>query len=163
MSSSNGKDNSGPARTRYWLKHDKPARGIQSLPNMQKRIRASDYSLLQSIVSLGQRSDAAVRYAKPSDLVRNRAFVEHQQKLHGALGRLARIQRGSPHSRDQVAVNKTTGVYTMATGSTQIPHRAELDGLKSAFKTLDVKHYPPCGKVARCRLYDGHIGDCKEE
>lgn len=142
MSSANGKDNSGPSRSKYWLKHDKPLRKIVSMPGMQKRIRASDYSLLQIIVDLGERSDSAIRYAKPSDLVRNRAYVEHQQKLNGALGRLARLSIG-----------------------VTVPHRAELAALKSAFKTLDI-HYEPCGKRSktnRCKLGDGHINDCKDE
>jgi len=136
MSSSNGKDNSGPARNRYWLKHEKPVRKIDSRPAMQRRIRAGEFTLLQTIANLGNQSDVAVLRNKPSDLLRNRAFVEHQQKLRGAIGRLAKLQRGSGFATDQVA--RVKGVYVMATGSAgSIPHRAEMTALKTAFQTWE--------------------------
>lgn len=164
MSAPNGKQNDGPARSRYWLKHDKPARLLTSPPNMQKRIRASEYTLLQQIADLGSQSDVAVLRNKPNDLVRNRAFAEHQQKLRGQIDRLA-VVRTSLHASDAVTRRKIDGVPVFATGSARIPHRAELDGLKSAFKTLDI-HYEPCGKrtaLNRCTLSNGHINDCREE
>lgn len=162
MSSSNGKQNNGPARLRYWRKHDKPTRKIDKLPGMQKRIRHDEYTLIQQIADFGSQSDVTVLKMRPADLQRNRAFVEHQQKLDGQIERLARTVFGSAHTHDQVTSRRVDGVYAMATGSTRIPHRAELDGLRSAFKTLDVRHYPPCSKVQRCSLYDKHVGPCKE-
>ena len=110
MSSSNGKDNSGPARTRYWSRHEKPGHKVTKRAGMQKWLRASDYTLMATIADLGSKSDVAVLRMASADLTRNRAFNEHQQKLRGAIQRLKRL------------------------GSiAKIPHRAELAIFKSAF------------------------------
>lgn len=163
MSSPNGKSNAGPARDRYWRKHDKPARKLQSPPNMQKRIRASEFTLMQTIADLGAQSDLTVLRMKGGDLLRNRAFVEHSAKLSGAIGRLAQRKYAIARGHDQVA--SVDGLFVVAVGSARIPHRAELDAQRSAFKTLDL-HYEPCGKRSKtnkCKLGNGHINDCKEQ
>lgn len=116
MSSANGKDNSGPARTRYWLKHEKPVSKIRTLPGMQKRIRKSDFSLLHTIATLGRMSDLTVIKMKSEDLTRNRAWAEHRQKLRGAIDRLRKSGR--------VPI---------------IPYRAELEIFKTAFQTTETR------------------------
>lgn len=98
MSSPNGKDNSGPARTRYWLHHDKPTTKIRKLKNMQKRMAAEDLTITQRVADLGARSDVAVLRMKPEDLTRNRAFVQHQQRLRSAIARLPQdVFKPLPH------------------------------------------------------------------
>lgn len=113
MSSPNGKDNSGPARVRYWTRHDKPSKPLYSMPGMQKRLHASERDLLQVVADLGTTSDAAVLKMRAEDLQHNRAFVEHQQRLRGAL---TRLRRGFSFGK--------------------IPQRAESVRLKSAFLSM---------------------------
>lgn len=136
MSSPNGKDNSGPARTRYWMKHPKPTRKLTKVAGMQKRLRASEYTLMQTVADLGAKSDVAVLRNRPTDLMHNRAFAEHQQKLSGALDRLGRVTRRSSQGQDQVACRKAECVMA-SNGYVRIPHRAEQAALKSAFQTWE--------------------------
>lgn len=118
-------------------KSDTPNRH-RLVAGMVKRIRQSDASLLQRIADLGNQSDVAVLRNKPADLLRNRAFAEHQQKLRGAIHRLANVQRGNVRKKhDEVAMRKD--VYTMSNGDWigDLPHRAAVTTLKTAFQTWE--------------------------
>lgn len=142
-------------------KSEAPNRHVK-IAGLQRRLRRSEQSLIQVVADVARQSDAMVAQIKRNDLLRNRAFVEHEQKLRGGLDRLARRVRGDVRKHDEVTLDRQS-VYTMATGRiAALPHRAEVERLRSAFKTLDI-HYEPCGKVKRCKLSDNHIGECKEE
>lgn len=112
MSSSNGKDNSGPARERYWKKHDKPTHGITKKLGYVRRVRRM--SILQTIHDLGNASDVAVLRNRPEGLYLNRAFNEHQQKLNGAISRFRKRRAWS-----------------------SLPYRVENLALASAFKRVE--------------------------
>ena len=102
------------ARVKYWRLHEQPVTKIPKRTGVQRRLRASDYSLMQTIAELGSKSDVAVAKLKTEELTRNRAFAEHQQKLRGAIQRLRR-----------------TGAIPF------IPHRVELLRLKAAFQVTE--------------------------
>ena len=102
------------SRTKYWRLHEQPLNKMAKKPGFQRRLRASDFSLAQTIAELGSTSDVAVAKLKTEELTRNRAFAEHQQKLRGAIERLRRI-----------------GTIPF------IPHRVELLRLKAAFQVTE--------------------------
>ena len=102
------------ARVKYWRLHEQPTHKIPKRAGFQRRLRASDYCLIQTIAELGSKSDVAVAKLKTEELTRNRAFAEHQQKLRGAIERLKRV------------------------GSIPfIPHRVDLLRLKAAFQVTE--------------------------
>ena len=78
------------ARAKYWTMHEKPLRKKQRGTGLEHRLRRDDASILQGIHTLGSKSDSVVLKEKPADLVRNLAFVQHQQKLRGAIKRYAK-------------------------------------------------------------------------
>jgi hypothetical protein len=127
----------GGARAAYWTTHEKPAKKKRRGTGLEHRLRKDDASLLQKIHALGSKSDSVVLREKPEDLVRNLAFVQHQQKLSGAIKRLAKVQRGSAFAHDPVASVK--GVYVMANGdwSHSLPKRVETIVQKTAFVTTE--------------------------
>lgn len=102
------------SRTKYWRLHEQPLHKIAKKPGFQRRLRKSDFSLMQTTAELGNKSDVAVVKLKAEDLTRNRAFAEHQQKLRGAIQRL-----------------RKSGLVP------NIPHRVELLRFKSAFQTTE--------------------------
>lgn len=126
---------------RYWSLHGgKPAiKRHFNDPGMKRRLALKN--VLDTVWTLGSVSDVAViKSVRAGDLIRNLAFVIHQSRLSGSLARL-----------------KQQNAYSL-----KLPVKAESEGLRAAFKSLDYKHIS-CTKVKRCKLYDGHIGDCKGE
>ena len=83
-------------RSRYWSLHELPTKKISHVPNMQKRLAAESMSIVSVVAELGARSDVTVLKMRPADLVMNRAFAEHQQKLSGALHRLRKHSPWTP-------------------------------------------------------------------
>lgn len=83
----------------------------KKLQDLKRNAWRDDTSLLQQVHDLGGMSDAAVIKNKAADLLRNRAFAEHQQKLWGAIDRLADLRRGGLGSSDAVA--RVNGVRTV--------------------------------------------------
>jgi hypothetical protein len=107
-----GKVHSG-ARAEYWTLHEKPTKKKRRGTGLEHRLRKDDASLLQKIHTLGAKSDSVVIREKPENLVRNLAFVQHQQKLYGAIRRFAKS--GWPHSlpkRVEAIVQRTAFVTT---------------------------------------------------
>jgi len=107
-----GKGHSG-ARAEYWSLHDKPTKKKRRGTGLEHRLRRDDASLLQKIHALGEKSDFVVIKEKPENLVRNLAFVQHQQKLYGAIQRYARS--GWPQAlpkRVETIIQKTAFVTT---------------------------------------------------
>lgn len=88
-----------PSRERYWFKHGKPTVKILKTTGYAKRLRREEGSVVQQVADLGSRSDVAVLKMAPADLVHNRAFAEHQQKLRGAIGRFRRVAAWQPFPR----------------------------------------------------------------
>lgn len=83
-------------RSRYWNTHEMPTRKILKVPAMQKRLHAESVSLTSIVAELGSRSDVAVLKMRPAELVHNRAFAEHQQRLNGAIQRFAKHEAWKP-------------------------------------------------------------------
>lgn len=95
-------------RARYWSKHTPPTAKKRCGTGLEYRLRGDDASLLQKIHTLGAKSDSVVIREKAEDLVRNRAFAEHQQKLYGAIKRYAKIGwPGALPKRVEALVQKT--------------------------------------------------------
>ena len=116
-------------------KSDSPNRH-HKVPGLVKRLRQGEFNLAATVARLGAVSDVTVLKEKAADLVRNRAFAEHQQKLRGAIGRLADLQIGVRRKKhDQVALVK--GVYKMASGEIRkIPVKLQLAAQRAAFVTV---------------------------
>jgi hypothetical protein len=80
-----------PKLTKAEPKSETPNRH-RKVPGMFKRLRRQ--TILDRVCRLGEMSDVAViKTARREDLVRNLAFVIHQQKLFGALDRLGQLRR----------------------------------------------------------------------
>lgn len=102
------------SRGEYWTLHEKPTHKKRRGTGLEHRLRRDDGSLLQLLHDLGSKSDLAVLKEKPQDLVRNLAFVQHQQKLFGMIRRYAKA--GWPGS---------------------LPKRVEALAQRNAFMTLE--------------------------
>ena len=124
-------------RAKYWSTHKQPEKKKRCGTGLEYRLRGDDASLLQKIHTLGAMSDSVVIREKPENLVRNLAFVQHQQKLNGAIARLAQVQRGGAFARDAVAA--VDGVYVMAQGDWPgpLPKRVETLTQRTAFITTE--------------------------
>lgn len=124
-------------RAKYWSKNPTPTKKKRCGTGLEYRLRRDDAALLQKIHTLGAKSDSVVIREKAEDLVRNRAFAEHQQKLRGAIERLAKVQHGSNFARDSVAA--VEGVYIMANGDWvgSLPKRVDALIQKTAFITTE--------------------------
>lgn len=101
-----------PARGRYWQYHEKPGKVKNGGTGMERRLRKDDGSLLQLVYELGNKSDLVVLREKPEDLIRNLAFVQHQQRLQGALVRLAKTSPWGPMPRRVVALLQRSAFVT---------------------------------------------------
>lgn len=98
-------------RAKYWSKHTPPAVKKRCGTGLEYRLRGDDASLLQKIHTLGATSDSVVIREKPENLIRNLAFVQHQQKLSGAIGRYAKAGwPGALPKRVEALVQKTAFV-----------------------------------------------------
>jgi len=106
-----GKNHSG-ARAEYWSLHDKPTKKKRRGTGLEHRLRRDDASLLQRIHSLGSKSDSVVIQEKPENLVRNLAFVQHQQKLYGAIKRYAKLSWPMIPKRVETIIQKTAFTTT---------------------------------------------------
>jgi hypothetical protein len=95
------------SRAEYWTLHEKPMRKKQRGTGLEHRLRRDDGSLLQRIHTLGEKSDSVVLREKPQDLVRNLAFVQHQQKLYGLIRRFAKQGQKALPKRVEAIVHKT--------------------------------------------------------
>ena len=74
--------------TRYWNRHELPKHKIAKRTSMHRRMAIT--AILERTVSLCNESDVLIATIRSPDLVRNRAFIQHEQKRHGALERLRR-------------------------------------------------------------------------
>jgi hypothetical protein len=106
-----GKSHSG-ARAEYWALHEKPVKKLRRGTGLEHRLRRDDASLLQKIHTLGAKSDSVVIQEKPENLVRNLAFVQHQQKLFGAIKRYAKLSWPMIPKRVEAIIQKTAFVTT---------------------------------------------------
>ena len=74
---------STPKRERYWERHG-------GRPDKVHRKAGNVLNILATVAALGSMSDTTVAQERAENLVRNLAFVEHEQRLRGALARLKR-------------------------------------------------------------------------
>lgn len=96
------------ARAKYWSTHEQPIKKKRCGTGLEYRLRGDDASLLQKIHTLGAKSDSVVIREKAENLVRNLAFVQHQQKLYGAIKRYAKTGwPGALPKRVEALVQKT--------------------------------------------------------
>ena len=100
------------ARGAYWTLHEKPSKKKQRGTGLEHRLRKDDASLLQKIHTLGAKSDSVVLKEKAENLIRNLAFVQHQQKLYGAIKRYAKAGWPQLPKRVELIVFKTAFVTT---------------------------------------------------
>jgi hypothetical protein len=110
LQSSRGKV--GGARARYWALHEKPVKKKHRGTGLEHRLRKDDGSLLQRIHTLGSKSDSVVLHEKPENLIRNLAFVQHQQKLYGAIRRYAKAGWPALPKRVEALIQRTAFVTT---------------------------------------------------
>jgi len=107
----------------------------RKVPGMVKRLRRS--GILGRVIELGRMSDATIaQHGKSEGIYRDRAFREHQQRLFGAIDRLAGL-RYAPSNRgtDKVAVVNTVRVTVSGDSWTlRIPAKVEQATQASALK-----------------------------
>lgn len=108
-----GKASARGARAKYWALHEKPTKKKRCGTGLEYRLRGDDASLLQKIHALGATSDRAVLREKPEDLVRNLAFIQHQQKLSGAIRRYAKAGWPGPLPKRVEALVQKTAFITV--------------------------------------------------
>jgi len=105
---------------------------------MIKRLRRS--GILGRVIELGKMSDATIaQHGKSEGIYHDRAFREHQQKLFGAIDRLAGL-RYAPSNRgtDKVSVVNTVRVTVSGDSWTlRIPAKVESARLQSAHKAQE--------------------------
>jgi hypothetical protein len=133
-----------PIKLKLPMKKQEVAQGRHTKAlGIVRRIRRGDNSLLQAIHELGTQSDVTVMKHKPEELKQSRAFKEHQQKLSGAISRLAQVVvKPGSRSRDKVAMRSTKNgpEYVMATGGDrdrELPHKVDLAIKRNALKCID--------------------------
>lgn len=108
----------------------------RKVPGMVKRLRRS--GILGRVIELGKMSDGAViQHGQDKGLRQDRSFREHQQRLFGAIERLAGLSGSvATRSHDKVAVAKGIRVVVTGDWTHYIPAKVETAIQASALKAL---------------------------